>query len=148
MWIDEHKAVLFLAAPKVDTVSSTSSPQTATTPSGERMDPSSLTTTGADASVPTGSTTRSSPVCTKHEADGIVVLGPGEAKWEFVGRMAVKKLKGHVAHVGTVEALAEFEIVALVREALDNCWRPDTQAPAPNTRDPAAHSPQTTHRKS
>jgi hypothetical protein len=145
VWIDEHKAVLFLAA------------------EGGHGFQHFLAADSYDAAwqtdgpeLPAGDRSRrirhnrfyDEVIACLHEADGIVVLGPGEAKWELVGRMSVKKLKGDVVHVGSVEALTEFEIAALVREVLDNCWRPESATPEPKTRDPVAHRPQTRHRKS
>lgn len=50
-----------------------------------------------------------------HDADAILILGPGEAKGEFTKRFEGKDLKGHVAHVGTVDKMTDPEIAAHVR---------------------------------
>jgi hypothetical protein len=52
------------------------------------------------------------------EADAILVLGPGEAKGEFIKRVEGKKLKGRIAHVGTVDQMTDREIGAQVRKLL------------------------------
>ncbi|HZL90976.1 MAG TPA: hypothetical protein VFB96_21605 [Pirellulaceae bacterium] len=52
------------------------------------------------------------------DADVIVVLGPGEAKGEFTNRMEGQKLKGRIAHVGTVDKMTDGEIAAHVRQLL------------------------------
>jgi hypothetical protein len=52
------------------------------------------------------------------DADAILVLGPGEAKGEFTKRMEGQKLKGRIAHVGTVDKMTDGEIAAHVRQLL------------------------------
>ena len=52
------------------------------------------------------------------DADSILVLGPGEAKGEFTKRIEGTKLKGRIAHVGTVDKMSDREIAAHVRELL------------------------------
>ena len=51
-----------------------------------------------------------------HDADTILVLGPGKAKGEFTKRFAGKKLKGHVAEMRTTDRLTENQIAERVRE--------------------------------
>jgi hypothetical protein len=53
------------------------------------------------------------------EADAILVFGPGEAKGEFVKRLAGGKLKGRVVHVGTVDRMTDRQIAAHVRQLID-----------------------------
>jgi len=52
------------------------------------------------------------------DADAILVLGPGEAKGEFTKRIESTKLKGRIAHVGTVDKMTDHEIAAHVRQLL------------------------------
>jgi hypothetical protein len=52
------------------------------------------------------------------DADTILVLGPGEAKGEFTKRIEGKKLKGRIAHVGTVDKMTDRQIAAHVRQLL------------------------------
>jgi len=52
------------------------------------------------------------------DADAILVLGPGEAKGEFTKRIEGSKLKGRIAHVGTVDKMTDHEIAAHVRRLL------------------------------
>jgi stalled ribosome rescue protein Dom34 len=49
------------------------------------------------------------------DADAILVLGPGEAKGEFIKRLEGTKLKGRIAHVGTVDKMTDRQIAAHVR---------------------------------
>jgi stalled ribosome rescue protein Dom34 len=49
------------------------------------------------------------------EADAILVLGPGEAKGEFIKRIEGTKLKGRIAHVETVDKMTDRQIAAHVR---------------------------------
>lgn len=51
-----------------------------------------------------------------HEADAILVLGPGEAKGELVKRLKGKKLRGHVAEIETTDKLTDHQISAYVRQ--------------------------------
>ena len=52
------------------------------------------------------------------DADAILVLGPGEAKGEFIKRVEGQKLKGQIAHVGTVDRMTDRQIAAHVRQLL------------------------------
>ena len=52
------------------------------------------------------------------DADVILVLGPGEAKGEFIKRIGGQKLKGRIAHVGTVDKMTDRQIAAHVRQLL------------------------------
>ena len=49
------------------------------------------------------------------DADAILVLGPGEAKGEFIKRLEGTKLKGRIAHVETVDKLTDRQIAAHLR---------------------------------
>jgi hypothetical protein len=51
-------------------------------------------------------------------ADAIHIIGPGEAKGEFVKRLEGKKLKGRLAHVGTVDRMTDRQVAAHVRELI------------------------------
>ena len=57
-------------------------------------------------------------IASLHDADAIVVLGPGEAKGEFTKRIESKKLKGHIAHVAAADKMTDREIAAHVRQLL------------------------------
>jgi hypothetical protein len=50
------------------------------------------------------------------DADSILILGPGEAKGEFVKRIERAKLKGNVTEVQTVDKLTDPQIAAHVRQ--------------------------------
>lgn len=52
------------------------------------------------------------------DADVILVLGPGEAKGEFIKRIESQKLKGRIAHVGTVDKMTDRQFAAHVRQQL------------------------------
>ncbi len=51
-------------------------------------------------------------------AESIWILGPGEAKGELKKRIESKKLRGHIAHVETVDKMTDHEIAEHVRELL------------------------------
>src|SRR6476660_3476843 len=51
-------------------------------------------------------------------ADSIWILGPGEAKGELKKRIESKKLRGHIAHVETVDKMTDHEIADHVRQLL------------------------------
>jgi stalled ribosome rescue protein Dom34 len=52
------------------------------------------------------------------DAGAILVLGPGEAKGEFIKRLEVKKLKGQITHVGTTDKMTDRQIAAHVRQLI------------------------------
>jgi len=52
------------------------------------------------------------------DADAILVLGPGEAKGEFIKRIEGQKLKGPITHVGTVDKMTDRQVAAHVRQLL------------------------------
>ena len=49
------------------------------------------------------------------DADAILVLGPGEAKGEFIKRLEGTKLVGRIAHVETVDKMTDRQIAGHVR---------------------------------
>ena len=49
-------------------------------------------------------------------AQAILILGPGEAKGEFRKRIAIGKLRGHVAEMKTVAKLTDQQIADYVRQ--------------------------------
>ena len=51
-----------------------------------------------------------------HDADAILVFGPGEAKGEFTKRIEGTKHKGHVAEVQTTDKLTDPQIASYVRQ--------------------------------
>jgi hypothetical protein len=50
------------------------------------------------------------------DAEAIVVLGPGEAKGEFVKRFESKKTRGRIRHVETADKMSDRQIAARLRE--------------------------------
>jgi hypothetical protein len=50
------------------------------------------------------------------DADTVLVLGPGEAKGEFIKRVAEQKLKRRIAQVETVDRMTDREVAAHVRQ--------------------------------
>jgi peptide subunit release factor 1 (eRF1) len=50
------------------------------------------------------------------DAQGILILGPGEAKGEFRTRVVSKRLRGHVAEMKTVDRLTDHQIAEYVRQ--------------------------------
>lgn len=55
-------------------------------------------------------------IASLHDAEKILVLGPGEAKGEFVKRLEGAKQKGRVAEVQTADKMTEGQIAAHVRQ--------------------------------
>jgi hypothetical protein len=51
-----------------------------------------------------------------HDAESILLLGPGEAKGEIRKRMENKKFQGHIAGVETADKMTEPQIAAKVRQ--------------------------------
>lgn len=51
-----------------------------------------------------------------HEADSILIFGPGEAKGELEKRLEIAGLKGHIVGVETVDKMTDRQIAAKVRE--------------------------------
>ena len=51
-----------------------------------------------------------------HEAESILLLGPGEAKGELKKRMESKGLQGHIVGVETVDTMTDPQIAAKVRQ--------------------------------
>jgi hypothetical protein len=50
------------------------------------------------------------------DAQAILILGPGEAKGEFRRRIALQKLRGHIAEMKTVTSLSDDQIKQYVRQ--------------------------------
>lgn len=55
-------------------------------------------------------------ISTLHNAESILLLGPGEAKGEFKKRMEHKKFQGHIAGIETADKMTEPQIAAKVRQ--------------------------------
>ena len=51
-----------------------------------------------------------------HDADAILILGPGEAKVEFKTRLEGEALGGRITGVETVDKMTERQLVARVRQ--------------------------------
>lgn len=51
-----------------------------------------------------------------HDAQAILVLGPGEAQGEFRRRIASQKLRGHIAEMKTAATLTDEQIADFVRQ--------------------------------
>ncbi len=51
-----------------------------------------------------------------HDADSLLILGPGEAKGEFQKRLESKKFPAHVVELKTADKLTDHQIAASVRE--------------------------------
>jgi len=51
-----------------------------------------------------------------HDAESILLLGPGEAKGELKRRIEHKKLPGHIVSVETVDKMTDPQIAAKVRQ--------------------------------
>lgn len=51
-----------------------------------------------------------------HDADAIVIMGPGEAKGEFVKRIVNSKLDGRVRHIGVVDKMTTPQIIAYIKK--------------------------------
>ena len=51
-----------------------------------------------------------------HDAEAILILGPGEAKGEFKKRIKSKKLRGRVADLETADKMTDRQIAAIIRE--------------------------------
>jgi len=64
-----------------------------------------------------------------HDVESLAIFGPGEAKGEFIKRSIRKKLKGRIAHVGTVDKMTDGQIAAHVRDLFaDGAARPKSVA--------------------
>lgn len=55
-------------------------------------------------------------VAALHDADSILILGPGEAKGELEKQLVHEKLSGRIVGIETVDKLTEPQIVAKVRQ--------------------------------
>ncbi|WP_347986470.1 hypothetical protein [Methylomonas sp. AM2-LC] len=51
-----------------------------------------------------------------HDAEAILLFGPGEAKIEFKKRLMIKDKNAHVVGVDTVDKMTEPQVLAKVRE--------------------------------
>ncbi|MEK6261668.1 MAG: hypothetical protein AABP62_23970 [Planctomycetota bacterium] len=51
-----------------------------------------------------------------HDADSVLILGPGEAKGEFQKRLESKKFPAHVVELETADKLTDHQIAASVRQ--------------------------------
>ena len=51
-----------------------------------------------------------------HDAESILIFGPGEAKGELEKRLASKGLAGHIVGIETVDKMTERQIAAKVRQ--------------------------------
>jgi hypothetical protein len=55
-------------------------------------------------------------IATVHDAQAILILGPGEAKLQFRRRIATQKIGGHIAEMNTVPRLPDEQISEYVRQ--------------------------------
>lgn len=51
-----------------------------------------------------------------HDAESILIFGPGEAKLELKTRLEYMKLHGHIVGIETVDKMTDNQIVAKVRQ--------------------------------
>jgi hypothetical protein len=51
-----------------------------------------------------------------HDADSILILGPGEAKGEFEKRLTAESFHGRIGALETVDKMTDHQIAAKVRE--------------------------------
>jgi len=137
VWIDHHKAVVVLLTDDgEDTLQILSDRDTpAHTPSGARVK-NSYTPNDfvAEDKLERRATSHLNKyydevIASLRNADAILVLGPGEAKGEFTKRIEGTKLKGRIAHVGTVDKMTDREIAAHVRQLLGLGSRPAKSTP-------------------
>jgi hypothetical protein len=124
VWIDHHKAVVVLIRGKVEELLQIRSDRDppARPPRGTRVKNSYT----RNDFVAEDKLERKATIHLNHyydevitslrTADSILILGPGEAKGEFKKRIDTKKLKGRIAHVGTVDKMTDREIAAHVRQ--------------------------------
>lgn len=54
-------------------------------------------------------------IASLHEADSILILGPGEAKGEFQKRLAGHEVSKHVVDVETADKMTDGQVAAQVR---------------------------------
>jgi stalled ribosome rescue protein Dom34 len=62
-----------------------------------------------------------------HEAESILILGPGEAKEELKKRIERKRLHGRIVGIETVDKMTDGQIEARVRERLTHEHGPGFQ---------------------
>jgi hypothetical protein len=51
-----------------------------------------------------------------HDADSILILGPGEAKGEFEKRLCAESFGARIVGIETVDKMTDHQIAAMVRE--------------------------------
>ena len=54
-----------------------------------------------------------------HDADSILILGPGEAKIELKKRLELQHLGEHIVGIETVDKMSDRQVAAKVREHFD-----------------------------
>jgi len=126
VWIDHHKAVVVLITEEgEDMLQIMSDPDTAVRSKGDVRGKHSYTANDfvAEDKRERKATIRLNKYYDKvidrlRGADAILVLGPGEAEGEFTKRVEGQKLKGRIAHVGTVDKMTDGQIAAHVRQLL------------------------------
>ena len=59
-----------------------------------------------------------------HNADAILIMGPGEAKGEFSKRVEGMSLKGRISHVEAADKMTDRQVAAHVREAFGKASEP------------------------
>jgi stalled ribosome rescue protein Dom34 len=137
VWIDHHKAVVvILTDDGEDTLQILSDRDTPTaSPGGARVKSSySPNDFVAEDKLERKATSHLNKyydevIASLRNADAILVLGPGEAKGEFTKRIERTKLKGRIAHVGTVDKMTDREIAAHVRQLLGIGSQPAKSTP-------------------
>jgi len=126
VWIDHHKAVLVLITKAEETILQIlSDPDTPARSSGEARVKNSYSPNDfvAEDKRQRKETIHLNKYYDEvidrlRDADVILVFGPGEAKGEFIKRIEGQKLKGRIAHVGTVDKMTDGQIAAHVRQQL------------------------------
>jgi hypothetical protein len=57
-----------------------------------------------------------------HDAESLLIFGPGEAKGEFKKRLEKMKLGGRIAAIETEDKMSDRQIAAKVREYFADSW--------------------------
>lgn len=126
IWIDHHKAVVVLLEDGVERVETILS-NSATGRKGETSDANSYTRNDF---VAEDKLERKAMIHFEkhydeviehlHDADSIFIMGPGEAKGEFVKRIDGTSLKGRVSSVEVADKMTERQVAAHVRNVFGN----------------------------
>lgn len=124
VWIDHHKAVVFLmkdGGEEIKQIESNTDKASASTGGPDSVQPDRTKGFAHEKSqehkfMNQLNSYYDEVLTCLHDADAVLILGPGEAKVEFQKRLVSKKFAAHIVEMETAAKLTDHQIAASIRQ--------------------------------